>query len=139
MYLTEKAFSLHHDSNTDLYLLFRTTVKNSRKNSLLRLHARQLTNEPTPHFKILYAVLDLEVGWRSYDKDTYRYLPIRRAANESQFTLGRAFLQEVYLIADYERGNFSLIQARYDPRQKRERISIPSLLYQNVTDAITSR
>jgi hypothetical protein len=42
-------------------------------------------------------------------------------------------LQEVYLIADYERRNFYLIQARYDPRQKRERISIPSLLYQNVS------
>jgi hypothetical protein len=116
MYLTEKAFSLHHDSNTDLYLLFRTTVKNSRKNSLLRLHARQLTKEPTPHFKILYAALDLEVGWRSYDKDTYRYLPIWWAAKESQFTLGHAFLQEVDLIADYGRRNFSLIQARYDPR-----------------------
>jgi hypothetical protein len=101
MYLTEKAFGLHYDSNADLYLLFRTTIKNSRKNSLFRLHARQLTKEPTQHFKISYAALDLEVGWRYCDKDTYRHLPIRRAANESQLTLGREFLQEVYLIADY--------------------------------------
>jgi hypothetical protein len=101
MYLTEKAFSLHYDSNTDLYLLFRTTVKNSRKNSSFRLHARQLTEEPTQHFKVSYAALDLEVGWQYYDKDTYRHLPIRRAANESQLTLGLTFLQEVHLIADY--------------------------------------
>ncbi|KAL9113788.1 MAG: hypothetical protein Q9227_002233 [Pyrenula ochraceoflavens] len=39
------------------------------------------------------------------------YFPLRRAANESQFTIGRAFLQETYLAVDYERNNFSLSQA----------------------------
>jgi hypothetical protein len=39
------------------------------------------------------------------------YFPLRRAANSTQYTIGRAFLQETYLIIDYERNNFSLSQA----------------------------
>lgn len=36
-----------------------------------------------------------------------------RAANDSQYTLGRTFLQEAYLIADYERRNFSISQCSW--------------------------
>jgi hypothetical protein len=36
------------------------------------------------------------------------YFPIKAATSEKQYSLGRAFLQEVYLIANYERGKFSL-------------------------------
>ena len=39
------------------------------------------------------------------------YFPLRRAANNSQYTIGRAFLQETYLTVDYERNSFSLSQA----------------------------
>ncbi|EHK96850.1 hypothetical protein M7I_7391 [Glarea lozoyensis 74030] len=38
------------------------------------------------------------------------YFPLKRAANPGQVTLGRAFLQEAYLIVDYERASFSLHQ-----------------------------
>ena len=38
------------------------------------------------------------------------YFPIRRAANSTQFTLGRAFFQYAYVIADYERSTFSVNQ-----------------------------
>ncbi|KAK3079210.1 hypothetical protein LTS18_005456 [Coniosporium uncinatum] len=36
------------------------------------------------------------------------YLPFRRAENENRYVLGRTFLQEAYIIADYERQNFSV-------------------------------
>ncbi|EXJ55477.1 hypothetical protein A1O7_08404 [Cladophialophora yegresii CBS 114405] len=39
------------------------------------------------------------------------YFPLRKAANSTQYTIGRAFLQEAYLIVDYERSNFSVSQA----------------------------
>ena len=39
------------------------------------------------------------------------YFPIRKAANATQYTIGRMFLQETYLTVDYERNNFSLSQA----------------------------
>ena len=41
------------------------------------------------------------------------YFPLRKAANSSQFVLGRSFLQETYLIVDFERNNFSLSQAKF--------------------------
>lgn len=39
------------------------------------------------------------------------YFPIRKSANASQFVIGRVFLQEAYLIVDYERNNFSISPA----------------------------
>ncbi|KAI9770562.1 MAG: hypothetical protein M1840_003152 [Geoglossum simile] len=43
------------------------------------------------------------------------YFPLRKAANSTQYTLGRAFLQEAYLKLDYERNNFSIYQAVFTP------------------------
>jgi hypothetical protein len=39
--------------------------------------------------------------------------PIRRASNDSQYILGRAFLQSAHLSADYESSSFNLSQALY--------------------------
>src|ERR1019366_4883174 len=52
--------------------------------------------------------------WPLVTKNSSRYFPLKRAANDSQTTLGRAFLQEAYLIVDYERSNFSLYQRNWD-------------------------
>jgi Eukaryotic aspartyl protease len=41
------------------------------------------------------------------------YFPLRKAANDTQYTIGRAFLQETYLTVDYERNNFSVSQATF--------------------------
>jgi hypothetical protein len=42
------------------------------------------------------------------------YFPLRRAANSTQYTLGRTFLQEAYIIADYDRGNFTVAPCSWD-------------------------
>lgn len=39
------------------------------------------------------------------------YFPLRQADNDTQYTIGRSFLQEAYMIVDYERNNFSVHQA----------------------------
>jgi hypothetical protein len=41
------------------------------------------------------------------------YFPLKKAANSTQYTLGRVFLQEAYLAVDYERNNFSVSQATF--------------------------
>jgi hypothetical protein len=48
-----------------------------------------------------------------------RYFPIRPTTDQSQFTLGRVFLQEAYLIANYELRNFSLAQRDYSSDKPR--------------------
>lgn len=47
-----------------------------------------------------------------------RYFPMRKAKDPRQYTLGRTLLQEAYLIVDYERHNFSLSQAKFEPDAK---------------------
>lgn len=64
-----------------------------------------------------YDAFDLELtypyiantSYGSADSSKY-YFPLRRASGEDQYTIGRAFLQEAYIITDYERNNFSVHQ-----------------------------
>jgi len=46
------------------------------------------------------------------DNTTY-YFSLKRAANDTQYKLGRTFLQEAYLTVDYDRGNFSINQCTW--------------------------
>lgn len=72
-----------------------------------------------------YASLDLTLGYPLVGNSTSRYFPIRCADNDTQYTLGRVFLQEAFLIADYERSIFSISPARFpDPVTAAELVSI---------------
>lgn len=64
----------------------------------------------TVTIEIPYGAFDLQATYPIFGTPAY-YFPLRRAANESQFTLGRAFLQEVYLSVDWERNVFNISQA----------------------------
>ena len=66
---------------------------------------------------------------RTDDIPTIDYFPLRKAANSTQFTIGRAFLQETYLKVDYERNNFSIHQATFDidPANNMQLVDIPRL------------
>lgn len=59
-----------------------------------------------------YTAFDLELTPPSVpENSSLLYFPLRQALVENQFTIGRVFLQEAYIIADYERNNFSIYQA----------------------------
>ncbi|OCK84717.1 acid protease [Lepidopterella palustris CBS 459.81] len=115
----QKAFGLTYDPTTDLYLINST------------IHDKLLSLNPTITFKLAnsildtganwtdivlpYAAFDLQASYPIYPNAT-NYFPIRRAANESQYVIGRTLLQEAYLIVDHERNNFTLAQAAFpDP------------------------
>jgi len=61
-----------------------------------------------------YAAFDLNLTAPIVGNDT-RYFPLKQATESTQYTLGRTFLQEAYVIADYERRNFSVSQALFPP------------------------
>jgi len=76
------------------------------------------TSTPTQIVNITlpYAAFDLQLSYPYIPNTTYatgnkNYFPLRQAANDTQYTLGRAFLQEAYIITDYDRNNFSVYQA----------------------------
>ncbi|KAF2271649.1 acid protease [Westerdykella ornata] len=112
--LFEEAFGLVWDTETELYLL------NDE------LHESLLEKNPTVEFKVGPQLTGDAVtislpyfNW--YQTATTAltgnksglYFPLKRAANETQYVLGRTFLQSAYLSADYGRNSFNLSQALY--------------------------
>ena len=93
--LFEQAFHLVYDNATDLYLV----------NDTIHSQLQQLS--PSITFKLgteviggefvdivlPYGAFDLQASYPIYPNAT-NYFPIRRAANATQYTIGRAFLQE---------------------------------------------
>lgn len=108
-----QTYNLTYNSTTDLYHVTEAA------------HQQLLTSNPTVTFSLgtspqggqtvqialPYAAFDL-TAQAPYQGLTgaQRYFPLRRAANDTQYTLGRTFLQEAYLTVDWERGNFSVSQ-----------------------------
>ena len=83
------------------------------------------TGGPTVEITLPYASFDLTFK-PDLDSAPMRYFPIQQAANETQVTLGRAFLQETYIITDYQRGNFSVSQCRFEESIEPDIVSILS-------------
>jgi hypothetical protein len=71
---------------------------------------------------VSYAAFDLQASWPIYNTTT-KYFPIRQA-NESQYTLGRAFMQEAYIVVNYEQKNFSIYQASFPATREQKLTTI---------------
>ena len=94
----EKAFNLTWNATEQFYFVDDTLHK-----SLTALNpnvtfqiANSQTGGPTVDIVLPYASFDLLVSYPMVLNAT-RYFPLQRAANESQYTLGRTFLQEAYV------------------------------------------
>ena len=110
----EQAFSLVWDDSNRLYLVNDTT------------HQRLLDQTPTVTFELgnstlgktsvnvtlPYEAFDLQASSPIFPNGT-NYFPLRRASSPSQYTLGRTFFQEAFLLVDYEQSNFSISQGRF--------------------------
>ncbi|KAF1977927.1 acid protease [Bimuria novae-zelandiae CBS 107.79] len=121
--LFASAFHLTYDNTTELYLVNATVHE-----KLQTLNPRVTigfgkTADPAGRVNIVlpYAAFDLTATYPIYPTPT-KYFPIRRAQNESMYTLGRTFLQEAYLKVDYERGNFSVHQALFPDTNAKQQI-----------------
>ena len=109
----ERAFGLIYNETAELYVVNDT------------LHDRLLSQNPNVTFTLGFPgstknnTVDIVMHYGSFDlmadypavNNTIRYFPLKHAQNDSQYTLGRAFLQDAYVIADYDRSNFSVSQA----------------------------
>ncbi|TGZ80837.1 acid protease [Ascodesmis nigricans] len=114
----EQNLGLIWNSTLNLYLVDETTRE--KLNTLNVTFQFTLAESPgsreTVEIAVSYSSLDLEIGWPFINETgKHRYFPLKRAAQDGQVTLGRAFLQEAYLIVDHERGNFSIHQALQIP------------------------
>lgn len=124
----EEAFGLTYDPYTDLYLVNDTIHANltSLNPSITIKLVNSMQDTATNYTNIVlpYAAFDLQASYPHYTNAT-RYFPIRRAANDTQYVLGRALLQEAYLMVDYERANFTIAPAAFsDPMPAAEIVTI---------------
>lgn len=105
----ESAFGLTWNSSVELYLVNTTlhTQLVSQNASVTFTLGASSSGGSTVDIVLPYAAFDLQVSYPILENTSY-YFPLKRAANETQYTLGRTFLQEAYLIADYERRNFTV-------------------------------
>ena len=108
----EQAFGLTWDNQTELYLL-----DDSTHNALVDLNpsvtfqlGQDISGGNSVKIVLPYTSFDL-TATPPLVSNTSRYFPLKRAQNSTQYVLGRAFLQSAYVIADYERSNFSVSQA----------------------------
>ncbi|KAL8699883.1 MAG: hypothetical protein Q9201_005747 [Fulgogasparrea decipioides] len=110
----ERAFGLIYDNATDLYLV-NSTLHDRLKGqnaSVSFILGNAIQGGETVNITFPYASFDLQVSSPIVSQPT-RYFPLRRAENDTQYTLGRTFLQESYLTVDYERSKFSVSQAAF--------------------------
>ncbi|KAJ8059120.1 hypothetical protein OCU04_012097 [Sclerotinia nivalis] len=109
----EEALGITYDSQSELYLLndaqYTTLVA---KNASVIFTLTNSTSKAMVNITLPYAAFDWWADYPLVEKST-RYFPLKRAPDDSQITLGRSFLQEAYLIADYERSQFSIHQRNW--------------------------
>ena len=116
-HLFEAAFGLVYNSSGNRY-----SVNGSLHDSLLALKANvtfRLMETVTNTSK--QATVDIVMPYSSFDLedkgtesvDNIRYFPLMRAESELQYTLGRAFFQDAYVIVDYENTTMQIHQAKY--------------------------
>ncbi|KAL8916801.1 MAG: hypothetical protein Q9208_008340 [Pyrenodesmia sp. 3 TL-2023] len=112
----EDAFGIVWNENVQAYLVnesLRTSLLSRNPNVTFTLSNSTTSGSGSTVDVVLpYAAFDL-IAEPPLMKNASRYFPLMRASNESQYTLGRTFLQEAYVIADYERRNFSVAQCSW--------------------------
>ncbi|KAI7217085.1 acid protease [Hortaea werneckii] len=118
--LFASTFSLDFDHTTGLYLVNETTHEHlMQSNPSISFMIGPNTTDTSAsaaadnlNIVLPYAAFDLQADIPLYNSST-NYFPIRVAANESQYTLGRTFLQEAYLFVDWERQNMTISQVAH--------------------------
>jgi len=109
----ESALGLTYDNTTGYYLVndtMHSKLQSLKPTFTFKIGDTSYDNGNSTNIVLPYSAFDLQIGWPIYSSNR-NYFPIRRAANDTQNTLGRALLQEAYLVVDFERRNFSLNQA----------------------------
>ena len=127
-YVFEYEFGLVYDNTTDLYLVNNTLHQQllDRNASITFQLGSGLNGGDTVSIELPYAAFDLTA------KPPYQYLtnqtsyfPLRRAVNESQYTIGRAFFQEAYIAIDYEAQKFNISQRAWSLNAQPHLVAIP--------------
>ncbi|OKP09716.1 hypothetical protein PENSUB_4987 [Penicillium subrubescens] len=135
----EKAFGLTLDSESDLYLVndtHNTDLLNSNAQVSFRL-SDVASGGDAVTITLPYNAFALTAKAPLVNDSSY-YFPLKRAANSTQYTLGRVFLQEAYLSVDYERGTFNVSACAWHENAEQDITTITSKDYKPTSSSGTS-
>ncbi|KAG8525659.1 uncharacterized protein KY384_000419 [Bacidia gigantensis] len=127
----EAAFGLTYNETANMYFVNDTlhqSLKSQNASVVFSLSpsAQSSGVAQTVSITLQYSSFDLQLKQPSLSNET-RYFPLRRADNATQYTLGRTFFQEAYVIANYEYRNFSVAQAKFpDLDTEEDIVTLPS-------------
>ncbi len=108
----ETAFGLLWDASKELYLVNDINHGKLRSLNPTILFSFGQSKAAAVNITISYQAFDLQVTQPIAENGT-NYFPLRCSSDPSKYVLGRAFLQETYLLVDYELSNFALSQAQF--------------------------
>ncbi|KAL9000515.1 MAG: hypothetical protein Q9169_000808 [Polycauliona sp. 2 TL-2023] len=113
--LFEKAFGLTYDQENQMYPVSDRLHKKLRAQnaSITFTLGNSDSGGQSIDITLPYDSFDLQAK-PPFAPNATRYFPLQRAANETQYTLGRTFLQEAYLAVDWERQSFAISQCSFD-------------------------
>jgi hypothetical protein len=111
----EKDFGLQWDPKSELYLINQTMYTSFlSKNITIAIDIGSPTSAVLQPVTIQFPFDSLILNASSsLISPPSRYFALKRAKNSSQYTLGRAFLQQAYITANYDKQTFDLSRAVY--------------------------
>lgn len=119
-------FRLTYDEERNLYTINETDHiynKNQGGKINFNLNSREEGETAQTTISFPYDAFALEGNYPLFNETTL-YFPIRKSANRT-YVLGRTFLQEAYIIVDYERGNYTVAPAVFsNPMPEPEIVAI---------------
>ena len=113
-----QTFGLTYDEKLDLYVVndsVHRDLQSRRPNITFAFGNGLESDDDISIINLPYSAFDLAftANYPGDSPSTTHYFPIRHTSNPERYTLGRTFLQEAYLIVDYDRSNFSVHQALF--------------------------
>lgn len=139
----EKAFGLTYDEAIQLYTFGSNSTQHETLVDWNMTFQFVVADSPGSSVSISlslpYETFDLQLSYpypglnATQSSPPTNYFPLRKAANSTQYTIGRTFLQETYLKVDYERNNFSIFQAIFSPNALADTDLIPITRPKNST------
>lgn len=103
-------------------------------------HNHLIAQNPTITFNIANPsaqdqILAITLPYKAFDLNmtdpdsgnSTRYFPLMPAANSTQYTIGRTFLQESYIAADWERNHFTISNRKWQGSDQSDIVTIHSL------------
>jgi hypothetical protein len=135
----ETALGISLDNATGTYLVNASThqnLLNLNPNITLTL-GNQKTGGSTVDIVLPYAAFDLNVTAPILPNSSSLYFPLMQATDESQYTLGRTFLQEAYVTTDYNSRTFNVSQCIFDDTAPSRIVAIPSVQPTSTSNSTT--